>query len=1639
MDKKIARAFFAIAFIILSLRFAALTLAQNNRELESITYEQNEGNIRESDRVRFQPGLVRVDISITTSSPTNWEGEISLSQGVFKDLVCLGSRASSPTDFLYSDSRKNCLDIYTRSPSTFCGVETTLIAPRDSSLNIKLRDRTQDKTLNKTISVGRLVVSSIKIPFDEYGNGIEISRAPADELPILIESLQQNGSGIVAKETTVFHPSEVVRLSVLPRSSSSELPDDMVLSITARKSGESEPFWVNSREITLSEIQRAEALLSDPTVYPESYGFSFAPPQTEGVFEIQLELASKETSAPKSTFALPPTRRKSERVVFARRSIQGIVVNSDSRQLNQPNASNDSIGNIRAELLETIDPTNTSWRKVFSKRANNLFHPNTNKEEKSKNPITLPFLSTDSENGERPTTTFAQDAYQPNSNRTFDSESSSNIPPSDVYYPVVTPNDNGVVGKKTLAQAPNIKNSGEGTFGKNLLGFVPRLNSKETISSREVDENRFLERWEQDRFQSFTRGLTEKNFDCVNNLWDYELSSGHSRVFTKDELDEFAAPQSRFLRLAPNTPQEPSWEAYPIPIDEPGKPYVLEIEYPTNLPQKLGISIIERSVTGGIFPSSRDLGISVSNDPLSDRPANEVARYTTVFWPQTRTPIVLLINSSSETEAAYGHIRIYRTNEIRPTSSQGDRGRIFGAAMTKPNLVNQFGRTKSASYFGVTGAETWESFDESIQSTLQSLSISNVDSLMLSVMSDGSSLYPSARLNPSTKYDKSVFLTAGGDPVRKDALSALLTKFDAYNKRVVPIVNFNAPLPFLEEKLSLLRSGKLPTEVQKTTEGIEWIGAGGKKLIDSRLSASGTGPYYNILHPIVEKETLTIIKELLDKCNQHASFNGLALEIGADGWLSLPDDVFFGMDDETIARFVRESNLQEKFKNSDSPRVRDLILASGTDRYKLRADFIRVHCLTEWIEWRISAANKFYNKIRSLIAESRPDARLYLVTTNALNGEYCQSLLLPSLTSGKKIREALRLIGLDPIRFVSDVKKRNATAVKQVGYLSDDVAKERVDNSVVMLRPEIIAETAVFSQSIQYKEFNDPSVISLFCGSQSVPGTFFFHKTQRVPVYKFNQLSPIKPAIVEIQSQLQPAGYENLRRFARTLAVEDTLVFFDGGEFLQIVCENSLREWINVFKSLPNVTFKNWSPKSDINTNAENENNAEALDDKTIQPLVVRYYRSDRETWIYLLNAAPFHLGVNLELKKRIGASFEKFSGEQYEAPTAFKDSLVWNFTASPYDLVAIKIDDPKVMIEKIEVSRPSEICGPDGRLNIAVQNFVERLLAARSGVAFPLRNGDFEESLDNNTSTTESTSNSIELQNDSKDPKAGKNNIFHFEKDNLPNFPTFKRANKSDSDSRTANNSEYEEEQNQIQGWRSFGEKDDVSVELDRNVFYSGSASLKISSRSKIGGVVCQPFAPPTTGRLCVQVCFGVPENVQDLSLNICLIGKRNGIPFVRRIPLGAALMKRVQNFNKEDSINGAIWIRDAALFDKLPIDGLSNLSLRFELCNAGTIWIDQIRLYKLAFADAEQTELMKIINNVEYRASKERLIDVLYMLDSYWAKMLEEQIPDDSLLLVSRNRRPATTAALPEKEEPAKNEKKRFFNRTLERLKLW
>ncbi len=112
------------------------------------------------------------------------------------------------------------------------------------------------------------------------------------------------------------------------------------------------------------------------------------------------------------------------------------------------------------------------------------------------------------------------------------------------------------------------------------------------------------------------------------------------------------------VQLGPHgTAPDISWEAYPLPINHPGQVHVLEVEYPSDVPQAMGISLLEPNAAGAVMPIGLDSGVYVTDEEAESPP--RLSKHRIVFWPKTKTPLVLITNRREGSRAVYGKITVY--------------------------------------------------------------------------------------------------------------------------------------------------------------------------------------------------------------------------------------------------------------------------------------------------------------------------------------------------------------------------------------------------------------------------------------------------------------------------------------------------------------------------------------------------------------------------------------------------------------------------------------------------------------------------------------------------------------------------------------------------------------------------------------------------------------------------------------------------------------------------------------------------------------------------------------------------------------------------------------------------------------------
>jgi len=569
-----------------------------------------------------------------------------------------------------------------------------------------------------------------------------------------------------------------------------------------------------------------------------------------------------------------------------------------------------------------------------------------------------------------------------------------------------------------------------------------------------------------------------------------------------------------------------SWEAYTLGISSPGRPYVLEVEYPSDVPQTLGLSIVETNAAGTLVPIGLDSGIDVSDEAAAAAPHWE--RHRLIFWPRTGSPLLLITNRRERSPAVYGKIRVLGGWERLPatdTVKGRPTRRLIAAYLDRPLLAENFSAEESLDTWSGRTLQDWKTFYQAGTRLVDYLRYAGFNGLVLSVAADGSTIYPSHVLEPTPRYDTGAFFASGQDPMQKDVLELLLQLTDRENLQLIPSLEFAAPLPALE---AIRRRGGAEAQ------GLEWIGADGASWCHTYSAQRCLAPYYNTLDPRVQEAMLSAVRELVHRYSGHTSFRGLALRLSAYGYAQLPGPDW-GMDDATIARFEHDTGVQPP--------------GSGEKRFAARAGFLNSgEQRGRWLQWRASECHKFYHRIQAILAAARSEMPLYLVGAEMLAGPGFEAELRPTLPRRSSLAPAFLQAGID-LRLFRD------------------------DAQVVLLRPQRVLPAAQLTAQAMDLELAQMSEATSFFRGLPQAGSLFFHPPQDVHIPSFDQKVAIKSSDSLLLMQAVPSGIQNRQRFAESLFGHDSQILIDGGWMLPLGQEDATHRFAVAFCQLPPAHF----------------------------------------------------------------------------------------------------------------------------------------------------------------------------------------------------------------------------------------------------------------------------------------------------------------------------------------------------------------------------------------------------------------------------------------------------------------------------------
>jgi hypothetical protein len=584
-------------------------------------------------------------------------------------------------------------------------------------------------------------------------------------------------------------------------------------------------------------------------------------------------------------------------------------------------------------------------------------------------------------------------------------------------------------------------------------------------------------------------------------------------------------PLGNFVELPPIKAahdSEPDWQAYPLPVEADGTPHMLEIEYPNDQEQQLGISILEPNAAGKLVPISRDSGVYVEG--LGHAEQVETHKHRLVFWPRTNAPLLLVTNLHPTASARFGHIRVLKQTDgsiaaNSPTVPQPSQ-RLVAAYIARPLVPETFGATEGLDT--ATGqsqsVDDWKTFYESATRLADYVSFAGYNAAAVSVLADGSATFPTAHILSTPMHNTALMVAGATDLPATDALELLFRVFDRSQLAIIPTLQFAAPLPELEA---------LRQTANSKQSGLELIGPNGITWQESHAADHGLAPYYNPLDERVQRAILGVVHDLVDRYGRHSAFAGVAVQLSGNGYAMLPS-LEWGLDDATITRFEHDTGI----------RISD----AGENRFAARQALLTGEHANAWRSWRAAQMTNFYRQLATIVQAGDDKRRLLLTTEEMFSAPETAARMQPSVMSKLQIERAMLDLGID----------------------RDSLAST---SGIVVLPTRYVESATPLADRAIDVEINDAHASEEPVASATT-GVMLYHRPQRQRLASFDVKSALDSYTLLVD---QPSADGAAARQPYTAALHSELpdVILDGGELQPLGQEDATRHALRVLRQLP--------------------------------------------------------------------------------------------------------------------------------------------------------------------------------------------------------------------------------------------------------------------------------------------------------------------------------------------------------------------------------------------------------------------------------------------------------------------------------------
>ena len=491
--------------------------------------------------------------------------------------------------------------------------------------------------------------------------------------------------------------------------------------------------------------------------------------------------------------------------------------------------------------------------------------------------------------------------------------------------------------------------------------------------------------------------------------YDFNHLSGSAHRFldlpvpVQECFSETSKQNPHFSSLAPAGIGGCTWHALPIDT-EVGKPYLVEIDYPVNIPQTLGVGIVDPAFHWGRDVINTAAAIHVAEEIVPETHSETFATHRLLFWAATEHPELVLVNRQPHRESLFRNIRISRI--ATPGSQEDQRFPKLFEETAQRKRIGQILGADGFQHLAAARMTDLPAVYERCSRLLDILCRGGYDGVTLTVLSKESILCPMVTLHGREANEMI------------NSLEMMFRRFDSEGLTLIPAIEFDMPIPALEQW------------IQQSPAVTEQI-----------LIGNPEDRQYNLLHPAVQLAMSEIVLELVDRFQHHPSFGGVAVVLSPEGYAQLPF-ALYSPDDHTFAQFRQDTENDLNIPFPDEQQLQQTVPVQQflVQKHSERIQFLAKPKVWEaWVRWRAAKVSGFYADLAKQISAKRGDTPLYLLGGTMFDQIAIQQFCLPTLPGNVAPLQAIQLLGFDlpliaqtePLHFLRPV---HVSERKKYGY-----------------------------------------------------------------------------------------------------------------------------------------------------------------------------------------------------------------------------------------------------------------------------------------------------------------------------------------------------------------------------------------------------------------------------------------------------------------------------------------------------------------------------------------------------------------------------------------------------------------------------